>query len=224
MTDEKYSRRNRIDYLGNFPGARRERDTVVVEVAGGELDSLPEPVEIEQPDDSVLTAALSQPVGVEDSTGSQVDPATESTLAAIDTKLDGTLDVSASFEATTVGINDSTGTQIDPDPSPEYPASQTVGHDLTGNDLVLGPVSVARSSSVVISANSTSGNSFSVSVDWEDGNGNVFQTESETDIAMSGITQDWSRLVRKGPQVEVTLTDTSGATTNNVNAHLDTEK
>jgi len=122
-------------------------------------------------------------------------------------------------------IHDSAGTQINPDQSPDYPDSQTVGYDLIGTgDLVIGPVSVARAEAVVISVNSTDAATFSVSVDWEDGAGNVFQAESAADIGMANVTQDWARLVRKGPQVEVTITDTSGGVANNVNAHVDVER
>lgn len=34
----EYKRTNFIDYLGDFPGARRERDVIVVEVAEGDID------------------------------------------------------------------------------------------------------------------------------------------------------------------------------------------
>jgi hypothetical protein len=122
-------------------------------------------------------------------------------------------------------LTDSTGTQINPDQSPDYPDDQTVGHDLIGTgDLTIGPVSVARSEALVVAANSTDGNSFDVTVDWEDGSGNVFQAEAAADIGLNGVTEDWARLVRKGPQAVVTVTDTSGAGSNNVNVHIDTER
>lgn len=35
---EKYRKANRVDYLGDFPGARRERDRIVVEIHEGEVD------------------------------------------------------------------------------------------------------------------------------------------------------------------------------------------
>jgi len=124
-----------------------------------------------------------------------------------------------------VQLEDSTGTNINPSEATEFPNNQTTGYDLIGSgDLVVGPVSVAKAEAVVIAANSTDGNTFSVSVDWEDGSGNVFQEESATDIGLADITQDYSRLIRKGPQVEVTFTDTSGGSTNNINAHVDAQR
>jgi hypothetical protein len=77
---------------------------------------------------------------------------------------------------------------------------------------------------VTIAANSTDENTFSVSVEWVDSAGNVYQQESPTDIELSSITQDFARLVRKAPQVQVTVTDDSGATQNNINIHVDTQR
>ena len=104
-----------------------------------------------------------------------------------------------------------------------FPNIQTVGHDLDADgDLVVGPTNIERSSSILISANSTDNSAWSASVGWEDSNGNLYQTESKTDIQMDSVTQDWSRLVRKSPRVVVTFTDESGGK-NNINAYVDTE-
>jgi len=105
----------------------------------------------------------------------------------------------------------------------EFPNSQIVGHDLNADgDLVVGPINIEQSSSMVVSANSVDNAAWSVSVSWEDSNGNVYQNESKTDIKMDSVTQDWSRLVRKAPRAVVTFTDESGSK-NNINAHVDTE-
>jgi hypothetical protein len=140
------------------------------------------------------------------------------------------LDVSATTvpveQQTPVGVEDASGTQIDPDQSPDYPNNQTNGHDLIGSgDLTIGPVSVARAEALVISANSTDSNSWSASVDWVNSDGSVvYQTETKSDINLSSVTEDWSRLIRKGPHAQVTFTDESGAAQNNINAHVDTER
>jgi hypothetical protein len=124
-----------------------------------------------------------------------------------------------------VGIEDSTGSQVDPALATDYPDTQVSGEDIIANgDLVIGPVPVQRSSGVTIAANSTDGNTFSVSVDWVDSSGNIYQEESSTDIQLSAITQDFARLVRKAPQAQVTVTDDSGATQNNINIHVDTQR
>lgn len=158
------------------------------------------------------------------STVQTLDTAVPTTAGARLSYLARALD-SLSQDELVARVTDSSGTQVDPDRSPDYPNSQTTGHDLIASgDLVIGPVSVARSEALVISANSTDGNSFSVSVDWEDGAGNVFQTESAADIGLDSAVEDWARLVRKGPQVEVTVTDTSAAASNNINIHVDTER
>lgn len=122
-------------------------------------------------------------------------------------------------------VNDTTDTRIDPALATAYLASQTVGHDLVASgDLVVGPAVIERGTGVIIAATSTDNNSFSISVEWKDSNGNVFQSETATDIGLDTITEDYARLVRKGPQIEVTVTDESGAAQNNINIHADTER
>jgi hypothetical protein len=119
-------------------------------------------------------------------------------------------------------LHDSSGTQIDPERAVDFPNQQVVGEDLTVDDTVIGPFTVAKSEALVVSVNETSGGSLNVTVDWTDGSGNTFQSESATDIGLSGVTEDWARLVRKGPQAIVTLSNSSNATS--TNAHVDTEK
>jgi len=119
-------------------------------------------------------------------------------------------------------VSDSTVTTEDVS-SPEFPNRQGDGHDLDNDDdLVIGPQSVNRSSSVVIAANSKDDGAWSASVSWEDSNGNVYQAESKADIQLDSVAQGWARLVRKAPQVVVTFTNESGGT-NRINAHVDTE-
>jgi len=122
-------------------------------------------------------------------------------------------------------VTDDTGTQIKPDEAPEYPQQQVTGYDLVASgDLTIGPVSVARTTAILLVVNSTSGNSFDVSVDWQDSNGNVFQTEAPADISMNNVVDDYARLVRKGPEAVFTLTDTSGAANNVINAYVDAHR
>jgi hypothetical protein len=121
-----------------------------------------------------------------------------------------------------VGVENTAGDQIDPERAVDFPNQQVVGEDLTVDDTVIGPFTVARSEALVLSVNETSGGSINASVDWVDSNGNIFQSESATDIGLSDVSQDWSRLVRKGPQAKVTLSNSNSATS--TNAHVDTEK
>jgi len=170
-------------------------------------------------DDGNLTIA-----GTVDASASEidVDVATQS-LASLTVTDDGSLSVAAVNDA--VAIEDSTGAQIDPAVATDYFDSQTTGHDLVGSgDLTVGPGAVDRGAAVTIAATSTDNNTFSVSVDWQDSSGNVFQTESAADIGLDTITEDYARLVRKAPQVSITVTDESGATQNTVNVHADTER
>jgi hypothetical protein len=123
-----------------------------------------------------------------------------------------------------VAVEDTAGTQVDPAVSTDYLDHQTAGHDLAGGDLTIGAGAVERGAAVIIAATSTDDNAFSISVDWVDGNGNTYQSESAADIGLDSITEDYARLVRKAPQIEVTVTDESGAAQNLVNVHVDTER
>jgi len=110
----------------------------------------------------------------------------------------------------------------------QHPQKSSVGHDLDPNadgDLVLSNLNVAVSQAVVIAANSQDSEAFSVSVEWVDGSGNTFTTESAADIDLSGVTDDHARLFRKGPQVSVTFTsDAAGGTQNRINAFVDAHR
>jgi hypothetical protein len=233
--ERKYQRV--ISYIEDQVGADVNRDLIKVAINEQDVGNLDvdltsqtgDPLLVTD-DGSLAVASLPEPLDV---SGSEVDVDLNSqTLSPLTVTDDGSLAI-ASWNAgtlpteqqTPVGVEDSTGTQVDPSRETQFPDSQTTGHDLIGTgDLVIGPVPVDRSSALVIAANSTSGNTFSVSVDWSDGSGNVFASESASDLALSNITSDWSRLVRKGPQVTVTFTDTSGAAANNVNVHIDTQR
>lgn len=108
-----------------------------------------------------------------------------------------------------------------------YAESETVTHDLDptngDGDLVI-TESVKKLQSVIIAATSTDGNAWSASVRWVDGptGANAYQSESNTDIGLSSVTEDWARLVRKGPYVEVTFTsEVADGTQNQINAYVD---
>jgi len=138
---------------------------------------------------------------------------------------DGKMSIDAELTDESVQIEDSTGSLIDPAKAIDQPDNVTTGHDLIGTgDLTLGPVAVNGAAAVIISAKSTDSNAFSVSVSWQDDSGNEFQTEDKTEVGLSSVTDDWARLVRKGKQIEVTVTDESGGASNNVNVYLDTHR
>lgn len=99
------------------------------------------------------------------------------------------------------------------------------GHDLDPTngqgDLVI-TVAVARLQALLIAANSTDDNNWSASVRWVDSDDALFQSESATDIALSSVDNDNSRLTRKGPRAEVTFTsEVADGTQNQINAYVD---
>lgn len=107
--------------------------------------------------------------------------------------------------------------------SAQHPARAVAQKDLTDGDLTIGPLDVARSDSLVIAVRSESAETLSVSAEWQDADGNVYQQESASDLSLSSVKEGWARLTRKGPTVTVTVTDESGATENLVNVFVDTE-
>jgi len=130
-----------IDYLGDFPGAERERDRLRVLVAAGSVDVTDRaqralgkvsvtgtPIEdalasegldhllVGQEDGEVWAVEQQSPVAVENTSGTQVDPATDTTLTntlarEIATWSAGTLPVE---QQTPVSLEDTTGTAVDP--------------------------------------------------------------------------------------------------------------
>jgi hypothetical protein len=112
----------------------------------------------------------------------------------------------------------------------QHPESETITHDLdptNGDGDYVTHVSVAATQALVIAGNSTDGNTWSASVRWIDAESsdNEFVNESKTDTQLDTVTNDWSRLVRKGPVAEVTVTseETSG-TQNQVNVFVDAHR
>jgi len=235
--------RRTIDYIENMVGADVPRNLLRVAISEQDLGAL---------DVSAATVPTEQqtPVQLEDSSGTTIDPLTageqplDVSASEVDVDIntqtaspltvtdDGALAINA-YNGTTlpteqqapVSVEDSSGNNIDPSVASDYPDTQVSGEDIVANgDLVVGPVTVARTSGVTIAANSTDGTTFSVSVEWVDSAGNIYQQESATDIELSAITQDFARLVRKAPQVQVTVTDDSGAAQNNINIHVDTQR
>jgi hypothetical protein len=111
----------------------------------------------------------------------------------------------------------------------QHPAREVTGHNLDpdadGDLVITGNVAVTQA--LVVAANSVDDEALSVSVRWvSDSSGtDEFLTESATDIGLSGITNDWARLVRKGETAEVTITSDAGAgTQNRVNAFVDAHR
>lgn len=200
------------------------------------VDSLPEPLDVSDAEVDVdLNTQTLGAVTVTDDGSLVLDAANQSTLpveqqspVALEDDSGAVIDASnplATEQQSPVGIEDSTGTQTDPAIATAYLDYQNTGYDLVASgDLVVGPGPVERGTAVVIAASSVDNNAFSVSVQWKDGSGNVFQSESAADIGLDNVTEDYARLVRKAPQVELTITDESGAAQNNINIHTDTER
>lgn len=150
---------------------------------------------------------------VHDSAGTQVDPMNQDALESV------------AGDELRARVHDSGGNQVDPALATQYLDYNLRQYDLVGSgDANIGPLSVKRGTAVVIAATSTDDNAFSVSVEWEDGSGAVYQTEQAADIGLDTITEDYARLVRKGKEVVITVTDESGASQNNINIHADTQR
>lgn len=178
-------------------------------------------------DGNLAVASLPEPLDVSASEV-DVDIATQS-LSPLTVTDDGSLAIAAynggtlpTEQQTPVGVEDGSGTQVDPAEATDFPNSSLVGQDLTGGDATIGPVPVAKSQSLVVAINETSAGSLDVTISWQDTNGNVFQEQTPTDLALSGVTEDWARVVRKGPEALITLSNSNAATS--TNAYADTHR
>jgi hypothetical protein len=114
--------------------------------------------------------------------------AEESTLSGVLDAVEGTSTVTddGNFSAIT-------------DDGTAYPSETVVGADLSSGILEVGPLVVPQTQALVVAANPTGGGDFSLSVQWTDGNGNVFQTQGASELSVSGATTEQNvRLFRKG--------------------------
>jgi len=153
-----------------------------------------------------------------------VDDAAEFTITigAQDTALDVSGATVPTEQQSPISVEDTSGTQVDPARATDFPSATTVGHDLSDSNLTVGPVPVGRSQALIVSGNPTGGGDFSVTIEWTDGNGNVFrvQNASDTEVDLSGQTSSASsRLFRKGPQAKVTFSGTDTAFNAFVDSH-----
>ncbi|AFD02307.1 putative protein 26 [Haloarcula hispanica icosahedral virus 2] len=232
----KYS--ESVDYLGNFPGANRERDQITVAVAAGSVDltdrarrALGEvtvdgtPIEealasvgadhllVGQPDGQVWSVEQTAPVAVEDSNGTQVDPATDTTLSAIAAALasnggdtlqvdqQGVVDVS-SRDGRNLGDVDVTDL---PDADYVEAAGATLASGTTNS---YAPVAVGADA---LDGRVKASGTHDVSVEWQDSNGNVVKTNSVASGVAGGTWTDLGGLTAITPYPVVKVTDTSGA-------------
>lgn len=111
----------------------------------------------------------------------------------------------------------------------QHPEDEVIGHDLDPNAAgdYVAHVKVAATQALVIAGNSTDGNTWSASVRWIDAEGadNEFVSEAKTDTGLDAVTNDWARLVRKGPVAEVTFTsEETAGTQNQLNAFADSHR
>lgn len=228
--NEDYRNTERIDYVANLPGARRERDVLVTEVEGEVTVNFVDDINrllgaVRPADGSVFEVEQTGPIDVSAETvpvdqqgpvniGQWTAGSLDVTAATVPVESDTPLDVSGE----TVPV-DGTVTVTDDDTTADHPESEVVAHDLVDEDLVIGPVSVARSRAVLVSIHSTDEADWSATLDWQDEDGNTFQMESPDGLTMEQ--EAWEELTRKATHVEVTVSDESGAESNQINAYVD---
>jgi len=212
---------NVVDYVQDSIGADVSRDVIKVAIAAQDLSSLDinlDEIGGKNQSSGDLLSVLESIGGDEirvrvfDSNDNEVNPAGQ--------VLENALSSNGTDEFR-VELFDSAGNQVDPATAIQYPDNSVIGADLTTSDTVIGPVDVSKSQAVMVAVNDTTGGTLNVTVDWEDSNGNVFQTETASDLELSATTQDWARVVRKGSYVRVTLSNGNSATSTNayVDAH-----
>jgi len=111
----------------------------------------------------------------------------------------------------------------------KFPKESIVGHDLDPDvdGDIQRDINVGLAQAVVIAIRSIDGNEASVSIDWVDSKErrNVYYEESAPKLNLANVTNEWARIVRKGPLAEVTVTsNVSTGTQNRVNVWMDTHK
>jgi len=224
--------------IGDETTASEQADSTVAATLLERVTALVDALTSGQADDEVrvalVTDLLSGNIDVDVANQSSgnltVELAADSLTGNLDVDLaaqtSGALDVSGATvpteQQTPVQVEDSTGTNIDPSRATDFPENEFNGADLTASDQVVGPVTVGRSQALVVRVHEPTGGSLDVSVEWQDSNGNTLGTQSATEINLSGVTTDHTRLFRKGAQAKVTFSNNTGATS--ANGFVDTHK
>jgi len=176
-------------------------------------------------DVSASTVPVEQqlPVGVEDSTGTQIDPASNPEIrggASLQTVVDA-VEQSALAQISELegaSLQDVVDAVVDAGLAlaVDHPAETRTSLDVSSG-VTIGPVPVQRAADIAVAANPTGGGDVSVTVDHTDADGNLFVSDS----LISGATSASKGTVpRHGTHVRIDLsgTDTS------VNFHLDTHE
>lgn len=246
MAGDSYKNTNRIEYLAGFPGADREKDRVDVSIVGSigleiskwTAGNLPvdqqTPVEIGSYSGGPIPVEQQTPVGVEDSGGSQVDPATDTTLTntlsrEIATWSAGTLSVQESSAL------DVSGATVPVEHQGVIDVSSRDGRNLGDVDVTDLPHNdEAHENSTALASDGTvtnslaapgadtlrgrivrSSTSYDVTVAWEDANGNTLFTDSIAS-GVAGGTETTINEPAVSPYCTVTVSDAgsgSGAVT-----------
>lgn len=109
----------------------------------------------------------------------------------------------------------------------QFPNRKVVGHDLDPNadgDLTV-TGACAATEAVILAATSTDNNTWSASLDFVDGEGNVFQSLTASDLSLSSVTEGSTTITRNAPKVNVTLTsEETAGTQNRVNVYVDAHR
>ena len=218
-----------IDYLEDFPGADIPRDLIRVSIEdqnlsqvssnideiGGQAQSA---VDVANKIDQIHGALASQgtqilrveqqtPITLENTSDAEIDPATVALEAALK---------SNHTDEFISRITDASGSEINPSTNEDQPNwldEDIFNHDLIGTgDYTVAETSIRGTSDVVIKIESRDTETFTVTVEWTDGSGNVLFTDEPTearDVTSANLKFDTS-----SDNIQLTITDTSGAAQN----------
>jgi len=121
-----------------------------------------------------------------------------------------------------MSLNDPTPSTYGSDLAPETTID---GHDLIGSgDRTLTISCQDGAYGLYVGAHSDDGNGFSVSITWTTAAGNVTSERTATELGASSATDVAFEENVYGAVAEVTFTDTSGAASNNINAHIQIDR
>lgn len=246
-----YKRQEQIDRVHDLVGADVPRDVLKVaigtqdvplDVSGSEIGVSIDSQTLSALDTDLAAALVSNatdtlrveqqsPVGVEDSGGAQVDPATETTLSALVAALEsnggdtlrvdqqGVLDVS-SRDSRNLG-------DVDVTSIPSVTISELPSSDFT--EAFEAALSADQTNSYTLAAHGAdaldgrakSSGQYDVTVEWLDSSGNVIKSNAVATAVAGGTWTDLSGLTAITPFADVKIADTSSASqTATVVAHL----
>lgn len=160
----------------------------------------------------IAVESLPEPIDVSGATVTVTDDGS----FVLDAASQGTLPTE---QQTPVGVEDTGGSQVNPatnDDQPNWYDEDIINYDLVGSgDFTISEPNVRGTGDIIIKVDSADDNTFTVTLEWTDGNGTVLYSQSPAEG--TNVTNANLKFNTASDHFQLTITDTSAAGQNTIN-------